>query len=437
MSPKVLAVVLAGGEGKRLMPLTAERAKPAVPFGGIYRLIDFVLSNLVNGGYRKVLVLTQYKSHSLDRHILRTWRLPAMLDDYVLPVPAQQRLGARWFSGTADALFQNLHVICGEMPDHVMVFGADHVYRMDPREMVAQHIESGADVTVAAVRQPLALAHQFGVIQTDPGGRRIAAFTEKPNNPVGLPDSPEEVYASMGNYVFRTQAMVDAVRQDALDPASGHDIGANIIPMLVRLGRAEVYDFARNAVPGMADSERGYWRDVGTLDAYHQAHMDLLSTPPAFSLHNSRWPLFTDCDRLPPATFLRCLGGRYGLVTESLVSPGAVVSGGTAQRSVLAPNVVLHSSARVVESVLLDNVRVGRGAIVRRAIVDKDVVIPDGARIGVDLDHDRSRFTVTAGGVVVIGREQVIEDDGDAVVSDLVAAGIEGRHEWHGANSTR
>ncbi len=406
---KVLAIVLAGGEGKRLMPLTADRAKPAVPFGGIYRLVDFVLSNLANAEYFRIVVLTQYKNHSLDRHISRTWRLSSMLGNYVTPVPAQQRLGPRWFAGSADAIFQNLNLIHDEQPEHVIVFGADHIYRMDPRQMVAQHIDSGADVTVAAIRQPLKLADQFGVIETDPSGRRIAAFREKPTDAVGLPDAPDQIYASMGNYVFRTQSLIAALREDALDPASKHDLGGNIIPMFVKTGGAEVYDFADNVVPGSTDRDRGYWRDVGTLDAFYEANMDLIAVHPVFNLYNSSWPIYTGHDPLPPAKFVHNTGDRVGRALESLVSPGVIVSGGTALRSILSPGVVLHSHSHVEDSVLMGNVQVGRQARIRRAIIDKNVIVPDGARIGFDLDHDRERFTVTGEGIVVIGKNEVVD----------------------------
>ncbi|WP_345429720.1 glucose-1-phosphate adenylyltransferase [Actinoallomurus vinaceus] len=406
--PHVLAMVLAGGEGKRLMPLTADRAKPAVPFGGMYRLVDFVLSNLANAGYLKIVVLTQYKSHSLDRHVSRTWRMSTLLGNYVTPVPAQQRLGPRWFAGSADAILQNFNLIEDERPDHVIVFGADHIYRMDPRQMVDQHIASGAGVTVAAIRQPLALADQFGVIETGPDGATISAFREKPKDAVGLPDAPDQVYASMGNYVFDTQVLIDVVKEDAADVSSKHDVGGNIIPRLVKAGRAQVYDFADNEVPGSTDRDRGYWRDVGTLDAFYEAHMDLISVHPVFNLYNRDWPIYTGHDPLPPAKFVFNEEGRRGYATDSIVSPGAILAGGMAERSILSPGVQLDAGAAVHDSVLMDFVRVGRGAVVRNAIIDKNVVIPDGARIGVDEDYDRAHFTVTESGVRVLGKNQVV-----------------------------
>ncbi|MCW2887440.1 MAG: glucose-phosphate adenylyltransferase [Streptosporangiaceae bacterium] len=408
-TPKILAMVLAGGEGKRLMPLTADRAKPAVPFGGMYRLIDFVLSNLANSGYLKVVVLTQYKSHSLDRHVSRTWRMSTLLGNYVTPVPAQQRLGPRWFLGSADAILQNLNLIEDERPDHVIVFGADHIYRMDPRQMVDQHIESGAAVTVAAIRQPLELANQFGVIDAAADGVTMLAFREKPADAQGLSDAPDQVYASMGNYVFETQALIDAVKKDTRDPSSKHDMGGNIVPIQVEAGQAQVYDFARNRVPGSTERDRGYWRDVGTLDAYYDAHMDLISVHPVFDLYNRQWPIYTGHDPLPPAKFVFNEDGRRGQAIDSMVSPGVIVSGGMTERSVLSPGVVLDAGSQVCDSVLLNDVRIGKGAMVRKAIIDKNVYIPDGARIGLDPEHDRARFTVTDEGVVVVGKNQIVE----------------------------
>jgi glucose-1-phosphate adenylyltransferase len=408
-TPQVLSMVLAGGEGKRLLPLTADRAKPAVPFGGMYRLIDFVLSNLANAGYLKIVVLTQYKSHSLDRHVSRTWRMSTLLGHYVTPVPAQQRLGPHWFAGSADAILQNLNLIEDEGPDHVVVFGADHIYRMDPRQMVDQHVQSGAGVTIAAIRQPLALADQFGVIETGPDGIAVSAFREKPKDAVGLRDAPDQIYASMGNYVFDRRVLVDIVKQDAADASSRHDVGGDIIPKLVEAGRANVYDFADNLVPGSTDRDRGYWRDVGTLDAFYEAHMDLISVHPIFNLYNRQWPIYTGHDPLPPAKFVFNEEGRRGYAIDSMVSPGAILSGGTAERSILSPDVHLGSGAAVCDSVLMDGVRIGPGAVVRHAIIDKNVVVPEGAEIGVDLERDRERFTITPTGVRVIEKNQIIE----------------------------
>jgi glucose-1-phosphate adenylyltransferase len=407
--PNVFTMVLAGGEGKRLAPLTADRAKPAVPFGGNYRLVDFALSNLINGGYHRVVVLTQYKSHSLDRHIALTWRLSPLLGHYVTPVPAQMRRGPRWFAGSADAIFQNLNLIRDERPDHVIVFGADHIYRMDPRQMVNQHIESGAGVTVAGIRVPIDQADQFGVIETGDGDR-IAAFREKPSDPVGLPDAPDQIYASMGNYVFSTKTLVEAVSTDAADEDSNHDLGGNIIPMLVNAGEASVYDFTKNQVPGATERDHAYWRDVGTLDSYYEAHMDLISVHPVFNLYNMRWPILSWQDPLPPAKFVFDQPPkRVGQAVDSMVCAGVVISGGTVRHSVLSPGVRIHSYSVVEDSVLMHNVDVGRHAIVRNAIVDKNVRIPEGAKIGVDLDADRERFVVSAKGIVIIAKDQKVE----------------------------
>jgi glucose-1-phosphate adenylyltransferase len=398
----VLGIVLAGGEGKRLMPLTADRAKPAVPFGGQYRLVDFVLSNLVNAGYLKICVLTQYKSHSLDRHITTTWRMSNLLGNYVTPVPAQQRLGPRWFTGSADAIYQSLNLVYDEQPDYIVVFGADHVYRMNPRQMVEQHINSGAGVTVAGIRVPRADATAFGVIETGPDGRRISQFLEKPADPPSVPDDPDVTYASMGNYVFSTSALLDALRADAEDPTSVHDMGGNIIPMMVSKGDAEVYDFAVNEVPGSTDRDRGYWRDVGTLDSYYDAHMDLVSLNPIFNLYNRRWPILTSPPQLAPAKFVL-----KGTATESIVSAGCIVTG-QVHNSVVSAGVTVAENASVSGSVVMDNVRIGAGAVVKRAILDKNVVVPDGVSIGVDLEKDRKHYRVTDSGIVVLGKGQLV-----------------------------
>jgi glucose-1-phosphate adenylyltransferase len=398
----VFAIVLAGGEGKRLAPLTLDRAKPAVPFGGNYRLIDFALSNLVNAGYRRIVVLTQYKSHSLDRHLSTTWRLSPLLGNYVAPVPAQMRRGPHWFQGSADAIYQNLNLLRDERPDIVVVFGADHIYRMDPEQMVRQHIDSGAGVTVAALRSPLEQADQFGVIETAGDGRTITAFHEKPKHAVGLPDAPHQVYASMGNYVFDCDTLIEALRADAEAGESAHDMGGDIIPALVQSGAAQVYDFTANEVPGTTERDRGYWRDVGTLDAFYDAHMDLISVHPVFNLYNMEWPILTLPDPLPPAKFVFADDGHTGHALDSMVCPGVIISGAEINRSVISPSVHVDSYALVEGSVVFSGVRVGQRAMVRNAIVDKDVVIEPGARVGVDPVADRERFTISAGGIVVI-----------------------------------
>ncbi len=411
MAPKkVLSVVLAGGEGKRLMPLTADRAKPAVPFAGKYRLIDFALSNLVNSGYLQIVVLTQYKSHSLDRHISETWRLSTQLQNYVASVPAQQRVGKSWFLGSANALYQSMNLIDDARPDIVVVIGADHVYRMDFSQMVEAHIASGAPCSVAAVRQPLAMADQFGVIETDPGDPdRIAAFVEKPSSTPGLPDDPGSFLASMGNYVFTTDALVEALRIDAERLITKHDMGGDIIPWFVERGEANVYDFTENIIPGATDRDQRYWRDVGTLDSYYDAHMDLISPVPSFNLYNLQWPIYTRQSISPPAKFVRDSTAAPGTAVDSIVANGADISGGTDSGSDQGHDVNVKSGATVTDSVIMDGVRIGEGAVVKRAIVDKFVEIPPGATIGVNRELDLARgYTVTASGLTVLSKGQTV-----------------------------
>ena len=394
-----LGIVLAGGEGKRLMPLTADRAKPAVPFGGAYRLIDFVLSNLVNADLRKIAVLTQYKSHSLDRHITTTWRMSTLLGNYITPVPAQQRLGPRWYTGSVDAILQNFNLIHDENPKHVLVFGADHVYRMDPEQMFNFHLETGAGVTVAAIRVKREEASEFGVIELADDGITIKAFHEKPANPPGMPGNPDYALVSMGNYIFKRDEMEEALIADSEDLESRHDLGANIIPMMTELGRARAYDFAHNVVPGETERDKGYWRDVGSIDAYYEAHMDLVSIHPIFNLYNREWPLLTNPPSLPPAKF-----SENGSAVDSIVGAGSIISGGRVERSVASFDVHVGTNALVQGTVLMPSVKVGNGAIIRNAILDKGVIVEPGAQIGIDHERDKARFTISEGGIVVVGK---------------------------------
>jgi glucose-1-phosphate adenylyltransferase len=403
----VLSVVLAGGEGRRLWPLTAERAKPAVPIGGRYRLVDFVLSNLINSGLLKIKVLTQYKSDSLNTHIARGWRLNAMLDQYVEAVPAQQRVGKDWFRGSADALYQSLNIITDEEPDLVAVFGGDHLYKMEVGQMIDFHLDKQADVTVAAIPVPAHEASAFGIIEMKPDGE-IVSFTEKPSEPREIPGRPGWVLASLGNYIFNTGELVDELQRDQKDE-SAHDFGRNILPAMVAAHRrCYVYDFSTNEVPGVLEGERGYWRDVGTIEAYWRANMDFVTVQPPFNLYNPRWPIRTYTKPLPPAKFVFSGGAveeghpRMGIATDSLVSEGCILSGGRIDRTILSPGVRINSYSHVEESILMDGVEVGRHARVRRAIVDKGVVIPAGAEIGYDREADRRRFHLSDEGIVVV-----------------------------------
>nr|WP_172411860.1 glucose-1-phosphate adenylyltransferase [Arthrobacter globiformis] len=413
---KVLAIVLAGGEGNRLMPLTADRAKPAVPFAGSYRLIDFALSNLVNSRYLQIVVLTQYKSHSLDRHISETWRMSTQLGNYVASVPAQQRVGKSWFLGSANAIYQSLNLIHDANPDIVVVVGADHVYRMDFFQMVEQHVKSGAKATVAAVRQPLNMANQFGVIEVDPEDpQKIAAFVEKPASTPGLAADPTQFLASMGNYVFDADALVDALHVDAERLDTKHDMGGDIIPYFVNQGQAGVYDFTLNDIPGSTERDRTYWRDVGTIDSFYEAHMDLISPLPVFNLYNSEWPIYTRQSISPPAKFVRGDNNTVGTALDSIVASGVVISGGVVEGSVLSNDVYVGTASRVIDSVLMDKVHIGEGAVVRRAIIDKNVKVPAGAAIGLDPDLDRARgFKVTESGITVLSKYQAVPEPDEA-----------------------
>jgi glucose-1-phosphate adenylyltransferase len=387
------------------MPLTADRAKPAVPFGGTYRLIDFVLSNLVNSDLTKICVLTQYKSHSLDRHISIAWRMSTMLGSYVTSVPAQQRTGKQWYQGSADAIYQSMNLIRDEDPDYVVVFGADNIYRMDIEQMLMAHIDSGLDCTVAGIRVPRSEASAFGIIDADVDGK-IKEFMEKPADPPGLPDSPDESFASMGNYIFTRKAFVEALNEDAEDVESRHDMGGNIIPAFVSGGDAQVYDFTENDVPGSTEKDKNYWRDVGSIGAYHAAHMDLVSVDPQFNLYNNRWPIWTAQVQQPGAKFVE-----RGTAEDSIVSNGCIISGGDVAYSVLSPNVRVGMWARVEGSVVFNNCRIGRHAQIRSAILDKNVVVDEGVQIGIDKEHDRARGFEVQGNITVVQKNTHVTND--------------------------
>jgi glucose-1-phosphate adenylyltransferase len=408
---KTLAMILAGGEGRRLDPLTRERAKPAVPFGGRYRIIDFALSNFANSGLLRMKVLVQYKSESLNTHIQRAWRLTALLNEYVEIVPAQMRVGPKWFEGSADAIYQNLNIITDEEPEYTYVFGADHIYRMDVQQMLDFHLDKKADLTVAAIPIPVSEASEFGIIEVDHEGRMIG-FVEKPkSNPKTVPGDPTRCLASMGNYLFTTDVLVQEIVRDAGDQESAHDFGKSIVASMYARKRVFVYDFATNVVPGQSARERGYWRDVGSLDAYYQCNMDLVDVDPVFSLYNDQWPIFTIQYNYPPAKFVFAneKEGRVGRATDTLVSEGCIVSGGSVNRCIMSPKVRVNSYAHVEGSILFENVTIGRHCRIRRAIIDKHVEIPPGTSIGYDLEEDRKRFHVTESGIVVIPKGMRLE----------------------------
>ncbi|HEX6084291.1 MAG TPA: glucose-1-phosphate adenylyltransferase [Thermoanaerobaculia bacterium] len=411
----VLTMILAGGQGERLFPLTKDRAKPAVPFGGRYRIIDFVINNFINSGFFKIKILTQFKSNSLIEHITRTWRLVPEIGQYVDVVPAQMRRGPFWFRGTADAVFQNLELIFDERPEYVCVFGGDHIYKMDVNQMLQDHINNDADLTIATIPVPVHEAHQFGVVEID-DDFRVTGFVEKPKQGAKtIPGRPDMILASMGNYIFKANVMIDVLQRNALRNA-GVDFGKEIIPEMYPRMKVFAYDFATNYIPGEDAINQGYWRDVGTIDSYFAAALDLVAVTPLFNLYNPMWPVVSAPLHQPPAKFVFAdsKSQRIGIATDSLVSDGSIISGGTINRCVLSPRVRINSYADVDEAILMDGVEVGRHCKIRRAIIDKGVKIPPGTSIGYDLEHDRQRFTVTDSGVVVVPKGAVIEEKGIA-----------------------
>lgn len=399
-----LVMVLAGGEGKRLYPLTKDRAKPAVPFGGRYRIIDFVLNNFVNSGFFKIKVLTQYKSDSLSKHITRGWPLNPFLNQYVDLAPAQMRTGMDWYKGTADAIYQNIFHITDEDPDYVCIFGGDHIYKMDVSQMLDFHKNRNADLTISAIPIPIEEASEFGIIEVDDNWK-LTNFVEKPQyRPKSIPNNPNLCLASMGNYIFNKDLLLDALERDSKIEGSNHDFGKNVIPMLLKEGKnIYVYNFAENTFAGMSEREKGYWRDVGSIDAYWQANMDLLDYDPELNIYSQEWPLRTFNYNYPPAKFIWEEGERVGMATNSMVSEGCIVSGAGLSRCILSPKVKVNSFSQVSESILMENVEVGRYSKIRRAIIDKNVVIPPNTRIGFDRAEDERRgFHVSAGGVTVV-----------------------------------
>ena len=398
-----MTMIMAGGEGSRLKPLTSDRTKPAVPFGGNYRIIDFVLSNFVNSGFMKIFVLTQFKSHSLLQHMREGWRVSSgIVKQFIDPVPAQMRIGKKWYEGTADAIFQNMNLIDDEDPDQVCIFGGDHIYRMDVRQMLRFHSKRQAVLTVAAIRVPIQDAHHFGIIEVDEEWR-MTGFVEKPENaPKTIPGNPDYVLASMGNYIFERGPLVDELKKDSKDKNSDHDFGKNILPKMFPEGNVFVYDFSQNFIPGLEEEEKGYWKDVGTLDTYWEANMDLVGVHPHFNLYNKKWPVLTYIPPLPPAKFVHFSDLRTGHAINSMISSGAIISGALVENSVVGYNVRIHSFAHVEHSVIMNNVSIGRGVKIRKTIIDKHVQIASEVQIGYDLEADKKRFEVTENGVVVI-----------------------------------
>lgn len=399
-----LVMILAGGEGKRLLPLTQDRAKPAVPFGGRYRIIDFVLNNFINSGFFKIKVLTQYKSDSLNKHISKGWKLSPFLNQYVDLVPAQMRTGGSWYKGTADAVYQNLFHITDEDPDFVCVFGGDHIYKMDVYQMLKFHKIKSADLTISAIPIPIEDAKEFGIIEVDENWR-LTGFVEKPQTPPkSIPNNPNMCLASMGNYIFNKNILIDALKKDAIIEESSHDFGKNVIPMLLNEGKEIfIYNFAENEFPGMTKKEKGYWRDVGSIDAYWQANMDLLEYESELNLYSKDWPIRTFNYNYPPAKFIWQEGERVGMATNSMVSEGCIVSGGTISRCVLSPEVKINSYSKVTDSILMENVNVGRYSEIRKCIIDKNVIIPPYTKIGVSREEDIKRgFYVSPNGVTIV-----------------------------------
>lgn len=405
-------MILAGGEGRRLYPLTMDRAKPAVPFGGKYRIIDFVLNNFTNSELYKIKVLTQFKSDSLNRHIARCWPMPPFLNQYVELVPAQMRLGQEWYRGTADAIYQNLNLIDDENPSVVCVFGGDHIYKMDVSQMMDYHEDQEADLTIAAIPVPLDQASEFGIIEVDEN-YRVTGWQEKPKNAKPMPDRPGYALASMGNYIFNREILVNELIEDAANPNSQHDFGKNVIASMIDKGRRVfVYDFATNVVPGQTDKEQGYWRDVGTIDAYWEANMDLVAIEPIFNLYHREWPIKTYSYQAPPAKYIFNDEERRGFATDSIVSDGCIISGARLFRCVLSPYCRINSFAHVEDSILMHNVQVGRYAQIRRAIIDKHVEIPAHTRIGYDRAEDEARgFYVSEGGITVVPKGTVLAEN--------------------------